>query len=150
MIKSFQWRFLLVLLCFPLISNGAETSASRLWIREAPPNAPVLAAYGTIMNPGDTILRLIAVESSAFEDIQFHQTTTVYGVSRMRAMESIEIPAAGKVHLEPGGTHLMLIKPVSAIRAGMQIELTFISSSQQRVSIIAEVVKGHPDDHHHH
>ncbi len=148
--KPFSKTLLYVLICLPLLTSATELAGNKLWVREGPPSAAVLAAYGVLTNPGNTPLRLIRVESSVFAQVEFHQTTTVYGMSRMRAIESVEIPPGESLTLEPGAMHLMLMKPGTSIRAGAKVELVFTTDLNQTISVIADVVKGDPAANQHH
>lgn len=49
--------------------------------------------------------------SPGFDSVELHQTTTADGISRMRSLDSLNVPARGEAVLEPGGTHLMLFGP---------------------------------------
>ncbi len=46
--------------------------------------------------------------------MEIHQTTLENGISRMRRVEELVVPARGSVALERGGKHLMLMSPRAA------------------------------------
>ena len=58
---------------------------------------------------------------------------------RMREVESIELPAAGKVALEPGGLHIMLIDLVEALEPGERIDITLILDDGSRLDLRPEI-----------
>lgn len=86
-----------------------DISAARLML--APPGASIAAGYFELRNPGQGALELLRVSSPAFESVEMHETVEVDGLSRMRAVESVNVPAGGTVSFEPGGKHLMLMGP---------------------------------------
>lgn len=117
---------LLILLPLLLLSAAphAETGLQieNAWVREAPPGAPMLAAYMTLRNTGDTARVLVSVDSPRFRHVMIHRTTVVDGMARMQHLERLSIPARGSVALEPGAYHLMLPAPDTPLRRGDIVE----------------------------
>jgi len=74
-----------------------------------PPGAPMAAAYFDVLNPGTTAIELRAVSSPFFSSVEMHETREEDGMSRMRELGKVEIPAGGNASFEPGGKHLMLM-----------------------------------------
>jgi copper(I)-binding protein len=69
-------------------------------------------AYGSIVSrKADTVVGLASDEA---EVIELHSTETVDGMSRMVKLETLDLPAGEPVTLEPGGMHLMVIRPDTA------------------------------------
>lgn len=93
------------------------------WIREAPPNARVLAAYLTIHNNSDKPVHITAATSPAFGSSMMHATVEDNGVSRMVHLDELEIPPGGSVSFEPGGKHIMLFDPEKRFKAGDKVPL---------------------------
>lgn len=93
------------------------------WIRKPPMAMPMMAGFATIRNPCPAPVTLVGAASPAFGAVELHETRTVDGVSRMRHVESLEVPAGGEVSLAPGGLHLMLMRPQAAPGAGGPIEV---------------------------
>ncbi|MCK8780826.1 copper chaperone PCu(A)C [Rhizobium sp. NTR19] len=106
------------LLALPLASATAHDfkvgtlELKHPWSAKAPPVAPVLGGYLTIVNSGTEGDRLLGGSTPAAERLELHESSLVDGVARMRpARQGIEIPAGGTVSLQPGGTHIMLVGP---------------------------------------
>ena len=61
--------------------------------------------------------------------------TKVDGLTRMRALKELLIPAGSHVQLKPGGKHLMLINASERLKTGQVVEMTlkFRSGDQQTV-----------------
>jgi copper(I)-binding protein len=52
----------------------------------------------------------------------------VDGVSRMREVESLTVPADGSIELAPGGYHLMLMMPAGPIAPGDSVTVTMTTA----------------------
>ena len=106
------------------------------WVREPPGGHPIAAAYMTMVNNSDMATALVSAESSAVERIEIHSMTHEDGKMRMRQVERVLLPAGGRVALESGGLHLMLMGLSNPPRAGDSIDLTlrFADGSVRAVS----------------
>jgi len=121
------------------------------WIREAPPNANVLAAYFQVENPTDTDIRLTKVSSDAFKKIEMHNTlVSKEGVASMKEQTQVVVPAKGKVAFKPGGLHLMLIGPEKRLKSGNTVDLLLAFSNGHKIRMTTIVKKAAAQMHHHH
>jgi copper(I)-binding protein len=120
------------------------------WVREAPPGAPVLAAYFTLENPGSKAGKLVAVLGPDFAKIEIHATEIRAGVARMTALDALPIPPHAVVKLAPGGQHLMLHHPRRALTAGMSIKLELRFDSGAHLTVLAPVRRAESGAAHHH
>ena len=93
------------------------------WVRAAPPGMGMTAGFGSIRNDGPGDVELTAFSSPAFGEVSLHRTEEVDGVSRMRDVPSLTVPAGAAVELAPGGYHLMLMKPLETLEAGQSVTL---------------------------
>lgn len=134
----------------------AELMVHEAWVREAPPTAKMLAGYMTLHNQSDKALDVVAVESPAFGAVEMHRSELHEGVARMVQQDKLTIPAGGSLELAPGGYHLMLMRPVTPLRAGDKVELRMQLSDGNVVTIEAPVRKAsganseQDHEHHHH
>jgi copper(I)-binding protein len=105
--------------CLPQVRDG--------WIRLVPGDMPMDAGYATIANPCDTPVVVTAATSKAYADVSLHESAMEGGMSRMRPVPELRIPAHGQAMLQPGGLHLMLMAPRARPEAGdrvpMQLQL---------------------------
>jgi copper(I)-binding protein len=106
--------------------TGSKGSITILapYARATVPGQDVGAAYMVIENSGSATDRLLGVKSGAASDIEMHITTTEQGVSRMKMVPSLEIPAQGRLELKPGGLHLMLMGLKAPLKAGTSVSMT--------------------------
>ena len=113
-------NFLLLLFAFILSTsqnaNAEKTNFHSLvihnaWIKDTPPNHSITSGYLIIENTGYEDETLISVSSSFAAKVEIHQMMMDENVMKMRQREGgLIIPAGKKIHLEPGGFHLMFVE----------------------------------------
>jgi copper(I)-binding protein len=112
----------------PFIGLGTaaacDLKVESAWIREAPPNAATLAGYAKLVNTGNAPLRIQSIQSAAFAKVEAHETLNENGMSKMRAIPILEIPAKGSVEFSPSGKHLMLMNPKQGLKKGDAVALS--------------------------
>lgn len=84
---------------------------------------PVAAVYLTVANTGGAD-RLVGASSPAATRLTLHENTGPDGVSLMQRVDSLEIPAGGRLELRPGGSHLMLEGLGAPLEEGGRIEVS--------------------------
>lgn len=87
------------------------------------------AAYGIFTNKGKQAIEISAFRSDSYADASLHITVVEAGISRMKRVPVKPLEPATSLVLEPGGYHLMLIKPNREIPPGDRIGLTLIATS---------------------
>ncbi|MCK7595274.1 copper chaperone PCu(A)C [Pseudomarimonas salicorniae] len=152
MLRSLACGLLLALFAAPALAEQIVVESP--WIRAAPPSARMLAGYAVLHNRGEAERALVGASSTRFGLVEIHETVEVDGIARMREVPRLSIPAGESTSLEPGGRHLMLMRPTSVPAEGEQVEivLRFDDGSEQPVAfeVRREAVgsdEGH--DHHH-
>ena len=127
-----------IFLLTAISSMAADISITVPWIREAPPTARMLAAYMTISNSSSHMVRLLSADSADFETIEIHRTEMQKGMSRMVMQSSLQINGGSAVKLEPGGYHLMLMKPGHVLKAGDKstLKLHFDNGEIMSVTVV--------------
>lgn len=128
--------FLAMLISGAVMAEGMVLMVSEPWIREAPPTAKALAGYMQLSNHTNTEKVLVSAQSEAFGMVMLHRTVMEGGMAKMVHQNAVIIPAHGAVSFEPSGYHLMLMKPVSPLKAGdtVIISLQFQDGEKQEVS----------------
>jgi len=102
--------------------SGPELSASNIQIVAPAPGRSASVAYLSITNVGDAT-RLTAISSPEFATVELHETTIENGIARMQRVSALDIGANSTVNLEPGGLHIMLLDPSSALLPGKRVSL---------------------------
>ncbi|MDT8321118.1 MAG: copper chaperone PCu(A)C [Xanthomonadales bacterium] len=93
------------------------------WVRAAPPETQMTAAFGVLENQTASDLEISAWSSPAYADVSLHSTELVDGISKMREVPVLVIPAGDSVALAPGGYHLMLMMPLRDVKSGESVVL---------------------------
>ena len=89
----------------------APLVASDVVIKKPLPGMRMSAGYINLRNDSDDPITITGVASPQFESVQVHETIIEDGISRMIELGELSIPPASTVTLEPGGKHLMLMRP---------------------------------------
>jgi len=143
-----------LLLCMPTLAS-AEITVEGAWVRMPPPVADTAAGYLILNNSGDADINIISVESAAAAHPEFHSMSMHEGMMHMQRMESVVVPAHGKLEFSPGGNHLMLKGLKRKLNAGDHVMFKLNTSDGHAVDVHAEVrdMRKMPDGHgggHHH
>lgn len=104
-------------------SAATHVTATHGWVRILPGSLPA-GAYVTLTNHGEQPVALIGASSAAYGEVMLHKSSTAGGVSRMRMVKSLHVPAHGTATLAPGGYHLMLMKAIRPIKPGDIVKMT--------------------------
>jgi copper(I)-binding protein len=111
--------------CAPVIGQG--------WVRAAPPGASTLAGYLVLSNACGRDVVVTDVESLDFGAPMIHRSEVVDGVSRMRPAGELSLPAGGELRFEPGGLHLMLMRPLRPLAQGDVVRLRLVLADGRRL-----------------
>ena len=135
--KSLNFFILIVLF---LVSFGhksyAELAVDDAWIRSGPPNSKTFAGYLKFTNTSSTEIFIKELKSNAFEKIEMHSSFTESGISSMKRLNALEIPAHSAFNLEPGGYHLMLMRPKKEIKEADLVEIMIYFEVEGRTNIL--------------
>lgn len=122
------------------------------YARETPPGAAMGAVYLRLHNGAEVVRRLLRVELPGHTDASadLHTTEQRDGVSRMRPLEMLAVPAGGEVQMAPGGVHLMLHG--LELRAGdtLPLRLHFASGDTVDIEVPVRSLRAEPEHRHRH
>ena len=93
--------------CKPVVSDAV--------LRVAPGGMGMAAGYFRIDNPCSSAVVLNRAASPAFRSVSIHQTVSVDGVSRMRALPSMTLARGDRALFAPGGLHIMFMQASRAL-----------------------------------
>ena len=144
---------LAVVACFAFAGTAWAADppvVSDAWARATPPGTTVGAAYLTLQG-GKQADRLVDARSDRAAMVHLHAVEERDGVSKMRAIEAVEIPAGQRVTLAPKSTHLMLMGLDAPLVAGQTfvVTLRFAGAGEQPVTVTVRPATA-TDDHAHH
>jgi copper(I)-binding protein len=124
--KQFIIIFLLLFNTFNACADDSFPNINNYWLRAAPPNAMMMAAYGDLNNDTDQQKVLIGAYSPDFGMVEIHKTIITDGMARMVHQAEIIIKPHGQLSFKPGGLHIMLMQPSKAIKPGDDIKICLI------------------------
>ena len=125
----------------PVVVEGA-------WIPQSPPGMDMMAGYATFHNRGTGPVIVTGAASPVFGRVEFHRTVHEGGMARMKHLPRLRLEGGSRVHLEPGGLHLMLMAPRRRLAPGDEVEITFTTAGGQRVQA-RFTVRPRNGAHHH-
>lgn len=99
------------------------------WIRAAPPGAMMLAGYAQLKNDGDAPLVISSATGADFGSVSMHETVEENGVSKMRALDRVEIAPGSTLTFAPGGKHFMLMRPERELKSGDATKIAILTSA---------------------
>jgi hypothetical protein len=136
-------RALLTCLAVPLALGACHKpqniTVSDAWVRlSAVPRNPA-AAYFTLHGGGKDAT-LVSVESEVAIRAELHESMSTGGMSSMKPIASVALPAGATVKFEPGGKHVMLFDMNPGITPGSRVPLLFTFADGERIEHIARGV----------
>jgi hypothetical protein len=126
----------------PLAAQTAAKSGIEVrqpWTRATTAGQSVGAGYLTLRNAGPRPDRLLGASSPAAERVELHSMAMEGDVMRMRAVDSLELPAGGSFELKPGGLHLMLLGLKRPLQPGQPVPLTLRFEKAGEVAVEVSV-----------
>ena len=124
--------------------KAGELEIAHPWSQELPPNAPTVAAYFVISNPGKTDDRLLGVSTPHAGKAELHEHIHADGLMKMQQVQNVAIPAGGEVQFAPMGYHVMLFNLQQQARDGERFPLTLTFEKAGAVEVEVAVQKEAP------
>jgi copper(I)-binding protein len=119
------------------------------WARATLPGQRVGGVYMEIISPRDA--RLAGVSSPMAGTAEVHSMTMDGGTMRMRAVDTLDLPAGKPVKLAPGGYHVMLFDLKRPLVAGQKVPITLLIEETgkrvHKITVKAIVRAGDRDGH---
>ena len=122
----------------PVLAAEPAVSVRDAWARATPPDAGVAAVYLTLVG-GAQADRLVSATTARAAMTQIHTVTESEGMSRMRPIDGVEVPARKTVLLAPQGLHLMLMNLARPLVAGEHFAVTLTFATAGEVEVDVEV-----------
>jgi len=115
---------------------------SNAWVQAMPPSQTTTAAYMTITNNSNKETVLISASSEIAGATEIHQMSDMNGMMHMAMSPNVHIPALGKVTLQPGGFHIMLIDLKKPLNKGDIVPITLRFQDGGSTIVNAQVSTG--------
>ncbi|GAA1317666.1 copper chaperone PCu(A)C [Leucobacter albus] len=121
---------------------AAETgvTASDMWVKatapDVQPGEAMSGVFGTLENHGDEDLVITSLKSDVAGVTELHEVVD----GKMRKIEGdVTVPAGGKLQLEPGANHIMLMDIQQPLSPGDDVTITLTFSDGSTLEIVALV-----------
>ena len=117
----------------------ADPSASvkRAWVRLPATAGGAAAGYFTIRANRDDSLLSVGAPGAR---VELHESMTQGGMTSMRPLATVDLPAGQKIAFEPGGKHLMIFGLGPDLKPRGRLRLTFRFRSAPPVEAEARLV----------
>lgn len=129
---------MLVLLAIGCTRDHAPLVVTDVSIKKPVPGMQMSAGYLTFTNDSAEPITITRITSPQFAAVEMHETIVQDGISRMAGLDELTIPARSQVVFEPGGKHLMLMRPTGALDA---VSLDFYSGDALLLSVQASAAE---------
>ncbi len=121
----------------PATSIGTALVVEAPWAKAA--ESGMTAAFGTLVNPGDADVRIVAASSPAADAAELHEVAMADGEMVMREKpDGFVVPAGGRLVLEPGAEHIMLIDLAAPLMPGDEVEIVLTLEDSTTVEFTAQ------------
>lgn len=112
--------------------SGPPLSVTGVTITRPLPGTSVSAGYFSMYNHGERAIVVTAIESPQFEIVEMHETVIENDVSHMRSIDNLKLNPGSGIHFEPGGKHVMLMRPIGPLEA---VTLNFYGNDTLLMSV---------------
>lgn len=119
-------------------AGDAGLTISEPWMRFVIAARPA-AGYFTLANADSAEKVLTGASSPDCGMVMIHKSMSENGANAMMMMESVTVPAHGKVTFSPGGYHLMCMKPKAAMKDAATVPMTLTFQDGSSLSADFEV-----------
>lgn len=123
--------------CHP--KGGEKPVVKDAWVRLAVVPGRPAAGYFTVKGSAAND-RLLSIDSAVVDKIELHEGGMSAGMTTMRPLAELQVPAGATVELAPGGNHAMLFGIDQRITPGTAIPMVFTFASGARIPVEAKTV----------
>lgn len=122
------------------------------WVRttDGAANKMMTAAFMSIVNPGDTEMKLVTATCEGAGKVELHHVVERDGKKVMEAVPEIPIPAGSHIHLTPGGLHIMLMQLQREFKLGDEVNLELKFAAGQTIKVVAPAKAASEEGEHYH
>jgi copper(I)-binding protein len=102
----------------------AQVQVEEPWVRATVAQQRTTGAFMRLTAGNDA--RLVGAQSPVAKVVEIHEMKMEGEVMRMRAIQTLDLPASQTVELKPGGYHVMLIDLNAQMKEGDVVPLTLV------------------------
>ena len=102
----------------------AQVSVAKPWVRTTVAQQTTTAAYLTITSAQGG--KLVSASSPIAANVDLHEMKMAGDLMKMRAVDTLPLPAGQAVELKPNGYHLMMTGLKAPVKSGDTVPLTLV------------------------
>lgn len=133
-------RTAIAYMLLPTALTAGELAVENAMIPLAPPGVMAHAAYFKLSNNSDASRQLIGVSAEGYMMAHIHKTEVKDDIATMTSIDVLEIAPGQSVAFEPGGLHIMLMRPAAKLEEGANVNLTLEFADGETLPFSAEVM----------
>ncbi|NIA27408.1 MAG: copper chaperone PCu(A)C [Desulfobulbaceae bacterium] len=130
--KQLSFVILLVLFLMACAEDQAPLSVTDVIVTKPIPGMAMSAGYFEVTNNSRQAINITHITSPEFASVEMHETVIKNEVARMRALGALTLQPGETVSFEPGGKHLMLMRPSDNIES---VTLQFFAGESVLLSV---------------
>ncbi|PXX39988.1 copper chaperone PCu(A)C [Undibacterium pigrum] len=119
------------------ISAQAQVTVSDAWVRATVAQQKATGAFMQLKSAKD--VRLLEVRSPVAGVAEIHKMEMADNMMKMRAVDSIDLPAGKAVELKPGAYHIMLMDLKAQVKDGDVVPVTLVVEGKDKKRETIEV-----------
>lgn len=119
------------------ISAQAQVTVSDAWVRATVAQQKATGAFMQLKSVKD--VRLLEVRSPVAGVAEIHKMEMADNMMKMRAVDSIDLPAGKVVELKPGAYHIMLMDLKAQVKDGDVVPVTLVVEGKDKKRETIEV-----------
>jgi len=112
------------------ISAQAQVTVSDAWVRATVAQQKATGAFMQIKSVKEA--RLLEVRSPVAGVVEIHKMEMADNVMKMRAIDTLDLPAGKVVELKPGSYHIMLLDLKAQVKDGDVVPVTLVVEGKDK------------------
>jgi len=133
--KQLSFIVLLALLLMACAEGQAPLSVSNVIVTQPVPGMAMSVGYFELTNNSRQAIDITHIISPDFASVEMHETVIENEVARMTPLGTLILQPGETVSFEPGGKHLMLMRPSDSIES---VTLQFFAGESLLLSITTD------------
>lgn len=135
-------RFMVALsfVLLPSLGMAEPLKVENAVVPLTPPTSMAHAAYMTLHNVSKADVELIGASAEGYAMTHLHLSEEKDGIATMTAVDAVKIEPEQHVMFQPGGLHIMLMRPEAALEDGATIPITLLYADGTEQKIEAAVI----------
>jgi periplasmic copper chaperone A len=139
MLATMKTQALFAALAFAAVAASAQVRIEGAWARPTVPGQQAGGGYLTLTSTAAD--RLVGGSTPVAQRLELHTMSMQGDVMQMRQIDAIELPAARKVELKPGGLHVMFIGITQPLKLGSKVPVTLRFEKAGEIKVEFEVAQ---------